>query len=597
MVEHNLAADALREKYRQERDKRLRSDGVTQYIPVEGSLLHLLDDPYVEPGFSRDPIRDEVDAIVIGGGFSGLLASARLRQQGVAKVRIIDKAGDFGGTWYWNRYPGAACDVESYIYMPLLEETGTIPTEKYAKAPEILAHCQRIGRHFGLYENACFQTQVTEVRWDESARCWIVRTDRDDVMRARYLCIGSGPLSRPKLPRIPGIERFRGHSFHTSRWDYGYTGGSPAGDLTGLADKRVAIIGTGATSVQIVPHLAASAKQVYVVQRTPSVVDVRANRPTDPVWASMLEPGWQKRRQENFESVVLGMEVEEDLVGDGWTEVCRQLRVMAKSADGRPAPNAEEILQRADDIKMEQVRNRVGAIVKDSAVAESLRPYYNLFCKRPCFHDEYLEAFNRETVQLIDTQGRGLDEITEDAILFDGVRYPVDCIVYATGFEVAAPVYRAGRFEIYGRDGLALSDKWDREFKSLHGIYTHGFPNLFVIGGIRQASITINIPYIIDQQCKHIARVVAKMMARGTEVMEVTTKAEDAWVETIKEKSRYRAKFFEDCTPGYYNNEGSDRQTTAFSNTYGDGPFEYIRVINEWVDRGMEQDTESLSSV
>jgi cyclohexanone monooxygenase len=173
-------------------------------------------------------------------------------------VRIIEKGGNFGGTWYWNRYPGAACDIESYVYLPLLEETGFIPLEKYSKGQEILEYSKAIARHFALYRDALFQTEVTDLSWDDEAQRWIVSTERGDKIRARFVAMANGPLHRPKLPGISGIETFKGHSFHTSRWDYDYTGGDPSGGLTRLADKRVGLIGTGATAVQCVPPSARS---------------------------------------------------------------------------------------------------------------------------------------------------------------------------------------------------------------------------------------------------------------------------------------------------------------------------------------------------
>src|SRR5471032_3128247 len=255
-AELDFDPDALREKYRLERDKRLRADANEQYVEVEGDFRHYIDDPYIEAPIVRAPLTDEVDALVIGGGFGGLLAAARLREAGVDNIRIIEKGGDFGGTWYWNRYPGAACDIESYIYLPLLEEVGYMPVEKYSQAPEILKHSRAIAERFDLYRNSCFQTEVTEMRWDDRISRWIVKTNRGDAMKARFVVMANGPLHRPKLPGIPGVETFKGHSFHTSRWDYHYTGGTSEGGLTGLKGKRVGIIGTGATAVQCVPHLA-----------------------------------------------------------------------------------------------------------------------------------------------------------------------------------------------------------------------------------------------------------------------------------------------------------------------------------------------------
>ena len=280
--------DALRDKYRRERDKRLRPEGNEQYVEVKGRFAHFLDDPYATPGFARAPLTDAVEVAVIGGGFGGLLAGARLRQQGVESIRMIDPACDFGGTWYWNRYPGIACDIESYTYLPLLEELGYVPTQKYADGAEILAHSQAIARKFDLYRDACFQTRVTDLSWDEASSRWIISTQHGDRMRARFVVLATGPLNRPKLPGIPGIEDFQGHSFHASRWDYDYTGGDSSGGLVGLRGKRVGIIGTGATSVQCVPHVGEWAEHLYVFQRTPSSIDVKHSPKTDPAWAQSL---------------------------------------------------------------------------------------------------------------------------------------------------------------------------------------------------------------------------------------------------------------------------------------------------------------------
>jgi cyclohexanone monooxygenase len=374
---------SLKAKYRAERDKRLRADGNEQYVEIKGRFGHYLEDPYVAP-ITRAPLSDEVEVLVIGGGFGGLLAGARLREAGVEDIRIVEKGGDFGGTWYWNRYPGAACDIESYIYLPLLDEIGTLPVEKYSRAPEILHHSRAIGEKFDLYRNACFQTEVTELRWDEDASRWIVKTNRGDAMRARFVVMANGPLHRPKLPGIPGIESFQGHSFHTSRWDYAYTGGDAEGGLTGLKDKRVGIIGTGATAVQCVPHVGAWAKQLFVFQRTPSSIDVRANRPTDPEWARSLEPGWQQKRMDNFNALVSGIPQETDLVNDGWTDIIGNILLLARrKPEGGEAQNPVELMQLADFKKMEQVRARVDAVVRDKRTAEALKPYYNSSASAP----------------------------------------------------------------------------------------------------------------------------------------------------------------------------------------------------------------------
>ena len=277
---------ALKSKYLAERDKRLRDDANEQYVEVTAEFSHYVDDPYVDPGYTREPLFDTVEMAIIGGGFGGLLMAARMKESGFKNIRMIEKAGDFGGTWYWNRYPGAMCDVESYCYLPLLEELNYMPEHKYSFAPEILEHSKRIARHYDLYDDACLQTSITNLTWEERTEHWIIETDRGDKMRARYVAMANGPLSRPKLPGITGINDYAGHTFHTSRWDYAYTGGDSYGNLINLKDKRVGIIGTGATGVQCIPHLGEWAKELYVFQRTPSSIDVRNNGKTDPEWAA-----------------------------------------------------------------------------------------------------------------------------------------------------------------------------------------------------------------------------------------------------------------------------------------------------------------------
>ncbi len=576
----NFDPAALREKYRAERDKRLRGEGSSQYRYVDGQFSQLLHDPYVEPGFDREPLTDEVDVVVIGGGFGGLMAAARLREAGVERVRIIEKGGDFGGTWYWNRYPGAACDIEAYVYMPLLEELGYVPTEKYARAPEIFAHSQAIGRHFDLYKDACFQTEVTELRWDEDQARWLVSTDRSDRIRARYVCMSTGPLQRPKLPGIPGGESFKGHAFHTSRWDYAYTGGDAGGGMRGLEGKRVGIIGTGATAIQAVPHLGESAGHLYVFQRTPSSVDARYNRQTDPQWASSLEPGWQQKRMDNFNLLVSGGVADEDMVADGWTEILSPIgRAMLAGED------AQAKIQLNDFARMERIRARVDQIVGDPATAEALKPYYDQMCKRPCFNDFYLETFNRPNVTLVDTQGQGVEAITERGVVVGGREYELDCLIYGTGFEFQTDYARRTGFQTYGRGGLSLSDKWKDGVSSLHGMTTRGFPNMFILGNAQSAN-TPNFTHMLNEASKHVAYIVKHCDERQVRSIEPTQEAEDAWVAEVMSFAGVRRTFEQECTPGYYNNEGAPSDLTARNNYYGGGPVVFIQLLNDWRAQG-----------
>jgi cation diffusion facilitator CzcD-associated flavoprotein CzcO len=570
----------LRHKYADERAKRIRSDGNAQYIKLSGQFSTYLEDPYVEPGFERLPLADEVDVVMVGGGFAGLLAAGYLKKAGVESVRIIEKGGDFGGTWYWNRYPGVACDVESYIYMPLLEEMGYVPSQKYARGDEIRGYCSDLARHFNLYDAACFQTQVTDVSWDDASKRWIVRTDRGDEIRARFVGLGSGPLNMPKLPGIPGIESFVGRSFHTSRWDFDYTGGDSRGGLTELRNKRVAVIGTGATAVQCVPHLGEWAEHLYVFQRTPAIVGERNNKDTDADWFKGLEPGWQRRRMRNFDGILSGLAEVDDLVGDEWTNLWKPF--IPSRLDGAPPPDAAEQVRAVDIQKMEEIRARVDHIVSDPDTAEALKPYYYRFCKRPCFHDDYLKSFNRPNVTLVDTRGKGVERITENAVVVDGKEHPVDCIIFATGFEPRLPTYASGAFSLNGRDGLPMSQKWQDGVVSLHGIYARGFPNLFIIGGGRQAAVSINIPFIFGEQARHFAEIVKLALDKDIETIEVSEDAEQRWAETIRLKSKFNEDYTRECTPSYFNNEGKIDKWALFATAYGGGPIEYAQLLVDW---------------
>ncbi|KDE98892.1 monooxygenase [Mycolicibacterium aromaticivorans JS19b1 = JCM 16368] len=560
--------DALRARYAREREIRLRPDGIGQYVEVAGDFAGFASDPWSGAPEPREPVTDEVDVAIIGAGFGGLLTGARLRELGVADIRLIDKAADVGGTWYWNRYPGIACDVESYVYMPLLEEVGYLPTEKYAKGPEIFAHCRRIAEHYDLYRNALLHTEVRQIRWDEPSERWIVETDRGDAVRARFVSMANGYLQKPKLPGIPGITSFAGHTFHTSRWDYGYTGQ----DLELLADKRIGIIGTGATAVQCVPHLARAAGHLSVFQRTPSSVDVRANRPTDAQWAATLTPGWQRRRIENFQQLTAGGEAGEDLVADAWTSTVKTLLVMQ---DG----------ELADFAKMEEVRARVDATVADPATAEALKPWYGYFCKRPCFHDDYLATFNRPDVTLVDTHGHGVELITERGVVVDGVEHELDCLIFATGFEVGTDYSRRTGFEVVGRDGRTLTDKWRDGVRTLHGLMVAGFPNLFV-ESIAQSGFTVNFPYLLDVQATHVAWIIAESLASNVTRVESTAAAEDGWVNIVVGRSAGTADRARNCTPGYYNREGMANATTRQGSFFYGTPTEYADILAAWRQDG-----------
>jgi cyclohexanone monooxygenase len=581
--------DQVRSKYQAERDKRLREDGNQQYVEMRDEFSHYTEDPYVER-LEREPIEEDIEVLVIGGGFGGLLAGARFHEAGIKGVRIIEAGGDFGGTWYWNRYPGAQCDIEAYCYLPLLEELGYMPKEKYSYAPEIHLHSQHIAEFFGLYDGAIFQTRVTELRWDDDSDRWLVSTDRDDVIRARYVVMATGPLNRPKLPAIPGLESFAGHTFHTSRWDYDYTGGDHQGGLTGLNDKRVAVIGTGATTIQSVPYVGQHAQELYVFQRTPSSVDLRGNKPTDEEWFSSLEPGWQKARRQNFDAMITGQPVTEDLVNDGWTEIFRLFASMTPGP-GEPSVSMEEtmeLVELADMQKMNGIRERVAASVQDGSTAEVLKPWYRQFCKRPTFNDEYLPTFNRPNVTLVDTsESQGVERITPTAVVANGVEYEVDCIIYATGFEVGTAYTRRAGYEIIGQDGRTLTDYWSEGLKTLHGFAVNGFPNCFQVG-LGQNGFSANLTAVLDEQAQHVAYLIAEINSRGARYAQPTVEAEASWVQTIRDLSAVNIAFFDSCTPGYYNNEGKIASDGGGiqGESYAPGANAFNAVLETWREAG-----------
>jgi cation diffusion facilitator CzcD-associated flavoprotein CzcO len=581
--------EALRRKYREERDKRLRPDGNDQYLRLTGQFAHYLEDPYT-PRAEREPKTDHVTVAFIGGGFAGLLTGARLKEAGVSDVRIVEKGGGFGGTWYWNRYPGAMCDTASMVYMPLLEETGHMPTQKYAFGPEILAHCERIGQQFGLYGNALFHTEVTDLTWDAGRSRWQISTNRGDHFTAQFVAMGTGPLHVPKLPGIEGTGSFGGHSFHTSRWDYGYTGGDPSGaPMDRLADQRVAIIGTGATAVQCVPHLARACQELYVFQRTPSSVDVRGNRPTDPEWfAQVATVGWQQRWLENFAANQTRGSAEMDLVMDGWTDISRRVRarIMSLPPDQMTAEHMMAAYEDSDFEKMEEIRARADAIVKDPQTARDLKAWYRQLCKRPTFHDEYLQAFNTPGTHLVDTGGQGVQRITATGVEAAGRHYEVDCIIYASGFEVGTEYTRRTGYDMTGRDGVRLSQYWADGMRTLHGIHVHGFPNMFIVQPTQGANLISNVPHNLSDAARTIAVTIQHAVSNGKAEVEATQQAEAAWVGQLLSGPGNMLSS-PDCTPGYYNNEGQDPGPRArLSVGYPAGATAFFEYIDKWRSSG-----------
>jgi cation diffusion facilitator CzcD-associated flavoprotein CzcO len=581
--------DAVHAKYLAERDKRLvpgRSD--IRDLTRDEHFARFREDPFT-PVVDREPVIDDVDVVIVGGGIAGLLAGAQLRMAGIERIRIVDKAGGVGGTWYWNCYPGVMCDVESFIYMPMLEELGYVPTRRYAFGEEIRHHLQAIADKFDLVADALFHTGVNRAEWDDEAARWRVQTDRGDELRCRWYVLAVGILNLLKLPAIPGMEDFKGPAFHTARWDYRCTGGRPGEPLTKLGDKVVALIGTGATGIQCLPPLAAGAKHVYVFQRTPSAIGVRGNRPTDPAFVQGLEPGWQQERMDNFQALMLGKPVEEDLVDDGWTHHFGPVQHPPR----RKGMTLEEYMRGAEELDfsiMEEHRQRVEELVKDRATAEILKPYYRYLCKRPCFHDEYLQAFNEPNVTLVDCPG-GIERVTERGPVVDGHQYDADILIYGTGFEAElTPLFRRAGHDVIGRGGISLAEKWADGAASLFGMMTRGFPNMFMMPAPgQQAVVTVNYTQLAVLGAEFVGNAVALLEKKDVRVFDVSAEAENDWTKKVVDSYVDGSHVMAACTPSRINNEGNPQGLKPRNGNYGRGLgdyFGYREVLRGWLADG-----------
>lgn len=528
-------------KYREFKEARR---GAADYIAMEGEFSRYLADVYSADPVARESLDDQCEILVVGAGFAGLLLWHKLRQAGFTDVRFCEKGGDVGGTWYWNRYPGIACDVESYSYLPLLEEMGYFPSMRFASGFEILEYCQNMAEKFGFYDRCLFHTTVENTEWDEATGRWTVYTDRGDAMKARVVILANGILTSPKLARIDGMETFQGETFHTSRWDYDI-------DLKG---KRVGIIGTGATAVQAVPELAKVVGELFVFQRTPSSIDVRDQRATKETEIArwQQEPGWARARRARFSKISAGraaIQANEDYL-EGKVDDFKERKEHEREL------SQQEMIQKQLDTNfriMEQIRARVDAIVKDPKTAAALKPYYPYGCKRPTFHDEYLPTFNLPQVNLVDTAPRGVSQINQQGVVHEGVEYPLDVLIYATGFQwMATSTFNM----IKGRNGRTLSDKWQSEgTKTFLGIHSQGFPNLFIVSGPQGGGGSFNFTDALDQHGDYIVWMLQTMREQGSNIVDIARQPELDYAEHCK-AADIATSPLRDCI-SYYNGDGN----------------------------------------
>lgn len=611
----------IQQKYAEERAKRTREDGTAQFIDISKSdkFKYFQEDIWLkenDPTEGPQPLQDgsRCKYLIVGAGFGGVLYAVKLIKTGVdpSEIRIVDSAGGFGGTWYWNRYPGLMCDVEAYCYLPMLEEMGYMPKHKYSYGDEIRTYCNMIVEKYGLASTATFCVETHDLKWNDQASEWVAKMTQkktdgskvDMTVRAEFAFMCSGLLNVPKLPGVPGIEDFKGHSFHTSRWDYEYTGGSQTDPtLSKLKDRRVAVVGTGATAVQALPHLAKYAKELYVVQRTPSSCDERGQRETDASWWKEMtsKKGWQKERQENFNACVTDAPRETNMVNDGWTSAPQYCALIG----GPHGVTMENVVQHvtklhAMDIpRAEKIRARVDEIVKDKDTAQRLKHWYATWCKRPTFHDDYLHVYNQPNVHLVDTEGKSMDKVTEKGFVVRDREYLVDVIIYSTGFKTpleGSPDIRAGMTCI-GRDGITMTEKWTDDIGTLHGVVSRDFPNLFIPGPV-QGAATANQMYMLDVFSDHSAHMIkeAHKKAGGSDkkvIIEPTAEAVEEWGMRIMMGATMFAALA-GCTPSYLNGEGAmDRLTdpqaqmkAAKGAIWGNGVADYVNVIEQWRNEG-----------
>ncbi|CAI7645809.1 unnamed protein product [Penicillium glandicola] len=606
--EHDL--QKTQDRYEVERQKRLRPDGPTQYVGWSNEStnnLHSNGNIAIDSNLLQ---QKKVRVLIVGAGFGGLLFAVRLLQSGflsATEILFVDTAGGFGGTWWWNKYPGLACDVESYTYMPLLEETHYMPSQKYVSGPELREHANRIAGQWNLSERALFQTDVNKLTWDGQDSQWIVHItphgQSPTTIQSDFVILATGLLNSPKIPKLEGLDTYQGKVFHTSRWDYDYTGGSPSSPaMHKIQDKTIGFVGTGASAIQAIPHLAQWAKKVVVFQRTPSSVDWRHNHSTDRTWwTKMVQaggPGWQRERMENFNAFLSNEHPlpAVNLVDDAWAKM-QSFSVLIGSTSGLD-PDHLTRMQKLDFHRQEAIRHRVETTVTDQATARVLKPWYPGWCKRPCFSDDFLPAFNRSNVSLIDTNGKGIRTVTDRGILADGQEYDVDAIIFGTGYSLGGSTDQ-GDLIVTGRDNQVLQEKWQKGLTSLHGVMTNGFPNLF-FPGPSQSGAAANQVYVLDQLAVHVARIISEsgklVSERNPDVtvsgfaVEPSPSSEEEWTAKVLMRARALAGVM-NCTPSYFNREGlifssHEALLAAQFSIWGEGIKSYVKEIEDWRQAG-----------
>jgi cyclohexanone monooxygenase len=477
-----------------------------------------------------------VDVVVVGAGFAGLYQLHRLRGLGL-RVRVIEAAAGVGGTWYWNRYPGARCDVDSlsysYSFSPELEQEWTW-TEKYSTQPEILRYINHVADQFDLRRDITFSTRVESSVWDEAARRWTVSTDHGESIRAQFVIMATGCLSVTKLPEVPGIETFAGPTYHTSRWPH------EGVDFTGM---RIAVIGTGSSGIQAIPLLAEQAADTTVFQRTPNFTVPASNRPLAQKEIADVKANYREFRQAQRTSSFWVLVPEPTHSAHAATEDERNAAYQAvwdKGALFSMLTSYTDLLtdKAANDTVAEFVREKIREIVHDPEIAEALSPRgYAFGTKRPCLDSGYYETFNKEHVQLVDLRKTPILALTQKGVQTTDREYEFDAIVFATGFDAMTGALTA--IDIRGRSGVTLKDKWAAGPRTYLGIAVADFPNLFTITGPSSPSVLSNMVVSIEQHVDWITDAIGYLRKHELCEMTPTAEAEAAWLAHVEEVGNY----------------------------------------------------------
>ena len=472
----------------------------------------------------------DFDAVVIGAGFGGMYMLHRLRQEGFS-ARVLEAGKGVGGTWYWNRYPGARCDVESvqysYQFSRELEQEWEW-TERYATQPEILRYATHVADRYDLRRDIRFETRVTRAVFDEKAACWIVETDKADRIAARFIITAMGCLSSPNTPKIPGLADFKGPTYHTGNWPH---------EGVDFSAKTVGMIGTGSSAIQSIPLIAKQAKHLTVFQRTANYTIPAHNRPLDPAYVREVKATYPEMRK-RAKTLPAGIDLKVNMASAIETPEEERRRLFEERWNygglGFMAAFSDLLLNdRSNKTAADFVRAKIGGVVKDPRTAELLMPRNIIGCKRLCVDTGYWETFNRPNVSLVDISDQPIERITASGLRAKGKDYDFDCLVLATGFDAMTGALL--KVDIRGRGGVALTDKWSEGPKTYLGLTVVGFPNLFTITGPGSPSVLTNMLPSIEQHVDWIADCLVALRAKGVNVIEPVEKAEEAWVSHVGE--------------------------------------------------------------